>query len=140
MTQPALVPAIPTPGLWLEIELVWHRQNCAIYQGPHAVEPLMAHDLATLRAAEVLVEWVLSEDVWPEPVNFDDLPVRGAAHPAAGEPAIVGGHDHDDSYLRSRYLGQARPGDGDGDGPREVAGAIGRGRGCFIPTQRMVAA
>ncbi|MFI9561434.1 hypothetical protein [Nonomuraea endophytica] len=140
MTQPALVPAVPTPGLWVEMKLVWRRKHIAFYQGPHAVEPLMADDLGTLRAAEVLIEWVLSEDVWPEPVNLNDLPVRGAVRLAAGEPAVVGGHDHDDRHLRSRHLGLARPGDGDGDGPREVAGAMGRGRGRFIPRQRTEAA
>lgn len=95
MAQPELVPAVPTPGLWLEMELVWSRKLCAFYQGPHAVEPLMVGDLGMLRAAEVLVEWVLSEDVWPEPVNLNSLPASGA-------PAQFSGHDHDEQHFRSR--------------------------------------
>ncbi|MFE0150159.1 hypothetical protein ACFWY5_23620 [Nonomuraea sp. NPDC059007] len=138
MAQPELVPAVPSPGLWLEMELVWSRKLCAFYLGPHAVAPLMAGDLDTLRAAEVLVEWAVHEDVRPEPVNLSDLSVPEASRSAQGEAVRFSGHDHDDQHLRSRQVWCAPPGEVGGDGPVGAAGAIGRGR--FIPRQRTEAA
>ncbi|MEV4889943.1 hypothetical protein AB0K48_11200 [Nonomuraea sp. NPDC055795] len=136
MGQPALVPAVPTPSLWLEMELVWRMKHIAFYQGPHAVEPLEAGDLDTLRAVEVLVDWVLSEDVWPEPVNLNDRPDPGGSRPPSGEPVRFSSHDHDEQHLHSHQLWQERPGDGDDDGPLRTTGAIWRARGRLVPHQR----
>jgi hypothetical protein len=133
MAQPALIPAVPTAGLWLEIELVWRRKHIAFYQGSHVVKPLVAGDLDTLHATEVLTEWALGAGVWPELANLCGHPVPGASRPAPGESARFSGHDHDDQHLRSRHRRRARPVDGDGDGLREIAGAIGRGGARLVP-------
>ncbi|MFD9950238.1 hypothetical protein ACFWYW_56030 [Nonomuraea sp. NPDC059023] len=136
MAPPELVPAIPSPGLWLEMELVWNKKLCAFYLGPHAVAPLMACDLGTLRAAEVVVEWVVHEDVRPEPVHLNDRSAPEASCPAQGEADRFNSHDHDDQHLRPCQVWCAQSGEGGGDGPVGAAGSIGRGRGRFIPRQR----
>ncbi|MFI6396205.1 hypothetical protein [Nonomuraea sp. NPDC050540] len=122
------------------MELVWSRKLCAFYLGPHAVAPLMAGDLGTLRAAEVLVEWVVHEDVRPEPVHLNDRSAPEASRPAQGETVRFSGHDHDDQLLRLCQVWYAQSGEGGGEGSVGTAGAIGRGRGGFVPRQRTEAA
>ncbi|MFI6536655.1 hypothetical protein ACIBHY_29685 [Nonomuraea sp. NPDC050547] len=132
MAHPALAPVHPTPGLWFEMKLVWRRKHIAFYQGPHLVEPLMAGDLDTLRAAEVMIEWELTADPWPSTAHFCDEPVPGAGRPGPRALPRAGGHDHDDRRLRPA----CRSDDGDGGGLRDTAGAVGRDRARLMPQQR----
>ncbi|NRQ34552.1 hypothetical protein HII36_22305 [Nonomuraea sp. NN258] len=66
----------------------------------------MADDLGALHAAEALVEWVLSEDVWHEPVNLDGRRAPGASGSASGEPVLLGGHEQGDQCLGSAASGR----------------------------------